>query len=124
MSKLLAVLVLGCACLFAQEFPLIGPVRDSNPHTSSPKDYRGCVIRSGGKILLTDPRGTEYNLVSSDRQLDSYVGHEVKITAFDVNPSAPSSGEKSVEGGNPQGQPPTLDVETIEKVADHCTSPQ
>jgi len=72
MCKLLAILVLSSAYLYAQEIPLKGPVRDSNPQARSPKEYQGCVIRSGGKILLADAAGTEYKLVSSGRELDSF----------------------------------------------------
>lgn len=124
MCKLLALLVLSSACLYAQEAPLKGPARDSNPHATSPKEYQGCVIRSGGKILLADAAGTDYRLVSRGRELDSYVGNEVKISAVDVNPSDSSSGERSVQSGQPQAQPATLDVQTIQKVADHCKSPK
>ena len=124
MLKLLAILVLSTGFLFAQEGPLRGPVRDSNPQAGSPKDYQGCVIRSTGKILLTDSQGTEYYLVSSSKKLDSYLGEEVRITAVDMNSGDPTSGERSVESGRAHNRPATLDVETIEKTADHCASPK
>jgi hypothetical protein len=125
MYRLLAVCTLCSACLVAQESPIESPSRDKNPQASSPRTYQGCVIRSQGKILLTDPSGTEYNLVSSSgRKLDSYVGQEVKIQANDLNPYDSSSDERSALSGQPQHGPPTLDVEYIEKVADHCSSPK
>ena len=123
MCKLLAILVLSSACLYAQEAPK-APTRDPNPQATSPKEYQGCVIRSGGKILLADAAGTDYKLVSSGRELDSYVGSEVKISAVDVNPNDPSSDERSIQSGQTQAQPATLDVETIQKVADKCKSPK
>jgi hypothetical protein len=123
MCKVLTILVLSSACLYAQEAPPKGSVRDSKSQASSPKEYQGCVIRSGGKILLADAAGTEYKLVSSGRELDSYVGNEVKISGVDPNREDPSSDERRVENGQPQAQPATLNVETIQKVADHCKSP-
>ena len=123
MSKLLLVWVLASVCGFAQESPTRGPVRDANPQSSTPKEYQGCIIRSGGRILLTTPQGTEYYLTSSARKLEAYVGEEVKVVAVAMNPSDASSTERSVESGKPQRQPLTLDIEEISKVADHCASP-
>jgi hypothetical protein len=124
MLKLLTVLTLGAACVFAQKLPLSAPLGGPETAASSPRNYQGCVIRSGGKILLTDARGTEYYLVSSGRKLDSYVGQEVQLTALSVNPADPSSSPRNVENGEAQGQPTTLSVETIAKTADHCASPK
>ena len=125
MRKLLPLLTLFSACLVAQETPLKGPNRDANPQASAPKEYRGCVIRSQGRILLSDASGAEHNLVSSNgRKLESYVGQEVKIQANDLNPNDTSSDERSRQSGQPQHQPSTLDVESIEKAADHCSSPK
>jgi len=58
------------------------------------------------------------------RELDVFVGREVKITVVDRNPSAFFPSERSVQSGEPQRQPATLEVETIEKVADRCASPR
>jgi hypothetical protein len=74
--------------------------------------------------MLTDASNRDYRLVSSARKLDSYVGQEVKITATAINPDDPSSGERGVNSGKPPNQPPALDVEDIEKLADHCSSPK
>ena len=74
--------------------------------------------------MLSEPSGTEYILVSTSRKLDSYVGQEVKILASDLNPNDPSSDERSILTGEPQLEPTTLDVQYIEKVADHCKSPK
>jgi len=82
------------------------------------------VIRSGGKVMLTDVSNKDYQLVSSAHSLDSYVGEEVKITASSINPSDPSSDERGISAEQPQGQPMTLDVQDIQRVSDRCTSPQ
>ncbi|MBV9624540.1 MAG: hypothetical protein JOZ14_11225 [Acidobacteria bacterium] len=125
MRKILAVCMLVSACLVAQETPIRGPNRDPNPQASTPKVYQGCVIRSQGKILLTGESGAEHNLISSNgRKLQDYVGQEVRIEGNDVNPNDKSSDERSRLSGQPQHQPSTLDVESIEKVADHCSSPK
>ena len=124
MRLLLAVGVMISTGLIAPEHPTHGPNRDPNPQSTRPTSYQGCVIRSNGSVMLTDPSNRDYKLVSSARKLDSYVGQEVRITATLMNPNDPSSDEKSVSGEVPQNQPKTLDVEDIEKVADKCSSPK
>jgi hypothetical protein len=121
MRILLAMFVLTAALLVGQETPLKGPNRDPNSQASTPKTYQGCVIRSSGKLMLTDASNTDYKLVSAARSLDVYVGQEVRITASIINPNDASSDERSATD-KPQ-KPLTLDVEDIAKVADHCSSP-
>jgi hypothetical protein len=111
------VFLLVSACLFAQEAPLSGPVRDRNPQAAKPQAYQGCVIRTNGQVMLTDGSGADYKLVSSRRALDRYVGQEVQITATPINPKDSTADGISVE------IPPTLDVAAIAKVAAHCPSP-
>jgi Protein of unknown function (DUF5818) len=120
----IAVFLLVSACLFAQEVPLGGRVRDPNPHAARSQTYQGCVIRTNGQVMLTDASGTDYKLVSSTRALDRYVGQEVQITATPINPNDSTADEISVMAQVPMEIPPTLDVEEIAKVADHCTSPK
>jgi hypothetical protein len=119
MRILIAVCVLTSAFLVGQEVPLKGPNRDPNSQASTPNTYQGCVIRSNGKVMLTDASNIDYKLVSSARSLDTYVGQEVRITASIINPNDASSDETE----EPQ-KPLTLDVEDIVKVADHCSSPK
>ena len=123
MRILLTVCVLTSAFLVRQETPLKGPNRDPNPQASTPKTYQGCVIRSNGKVMLTDASNTDYKLVSTARSLAIYVGQEVRITASIINPNDASSDERSAATDEPQ-KPLTLDVEDIAKVADHCSSPK
>src|SRR5881394_3274592 len=122
---MISALVLISAMAFAQESPTRGPATgDPAANSTTPKTYQGCVVRSGGKIMLTDANNRDYVLVSSARKLDSYVGQEVKLSAVNMNPGDPSSDEHGVNAEQPQGQPMTLDVENIQKVSDRCTSPQ
>ncbi len=124
-TLILLLLISGCVC--AQESPTRDgrANRDPNANSSDPKTYQGCVIRSSGSIVLADPMGKEYKLASRNGvQIDTYVGHEVQIIASDVNPADPSSGERSVTTGQPKNGPVALDVEQIQKVADHCSSPK
>jgi len=123
MRILLAVYVLTSAFLVGQETPLKGPNRDPKSQAGTPKTYQGCVIRSNGKVMLTDASNTDYKLVSRARSLDTYVGQEVRITASIMNPNDGSSDERSAATDEPQ-EPRTLDVKDIAKVADHCSSPK
>jgi len=123
MWKRIATLILAAACALAQESPAKGPAnRDPNANSSAPRTYQGCVIRSTGNIMLTDPSGHDYRLIS-ERPLDSYVGQEVRIVASNLNSGDPSSAERSVES-KPPGLPPALNVESVEKVSDRCSSPK
>lgn len=135
MRSALAACVLFSSFAFAQEVPLKGPNYDPNPQASSPQTYQGCVIKTNGKLALTDSEGTDYFLVrnarstngdsqTSSKALGAYVGQEVRIRAATVNPSDPSLDERSVNSQQPQKRPKTLDVEDISKVADHCSSPK
>jgi hypothetical protein len=74
--------------------------------------------------MLTTGNNKDYKLVSSARSLESYVGQEVQLSAVNMNPSDPSSDERGVSAEEPQAKPMTLDVENIQKVSDHCSSPQ
>ena len=112
---------------FAQsaESPGRGPAsEDPAANSTTPATYQGCVVRSGGKIMLTDAENRDYILVSSERSLDSYVGQEVQVSAVHMSPNDPTSNERGISAQQPQGQPLTLDVENIQKVADKCSSPK
>lgn len=124
MRIFLSVLMISAFAL-AQESPTRGPATgDPSANSTTPKTYQGCVIRSNGSVMLTTEENKDYKLVSNARSLDSYVGQEVQITASNINPSEPSSGERSVSAEEPQRQPATLDVEDIQKIAEHCSSPK
>lgn len=124
MRIFLAGLILVSMCAVAQEVPIQGPNRDPNPQATLPKTYQGCVIRSNGSVMLTDASNNDYKLVSNVRSLDSYVGQEVRITATQITPGDPSSDDRAATAEKAPGQPATLDVEEIAKVADHCSSPK
>ena len=120
----LAVAVVVTLGAFAQESPDKGPATgDPTANSTSPSPYLGCVVRSGGKIMLTDANNKDYVLVSSGRSLDSYVGQEVQLSAITMNPSDPSSNEHGISAEQPRG-PMTLEVENIRKVSEKCSSPQ
>lgn len=123
-ALLLGFLLLATAAL-CQEFPIQGPAtQDHDKNASRPKSYQGCVIRSNGSIMLADQYNRDYKLVGNGKSLDSYVGQEVRITAANVNPSDPSSDERSISDGKPANAPQNLSVEDIEKVSDRCHSPK
>jgi hypothetical protein len=125
MRSLVAALLVISAMASAQESPNRGPATGNTAANSTkPEAYQGCVLRSGGKIMLTDADNRDYVLVSSARKLDSYVGQEVQLSAVNISPSDPLSDEHGLNAEQPQGQPMTLDVENIQKVSDRCTSPQ
>jgi DNA/RNA endonuclease YhcR with UshA esterase domain len=125
MRKLLLTFLLLSIGAVAQEFPTQGPAtQDHDKNSSRPKSYQGCVIRSNGSIMLADQYNRDYKLVGNGKSLDSYVGQEVKLTASNVNPSDPSSDERSISDGKPANSPQTLNVEDIAKVSDRCHSPK
>ncbi len=125
MRLILPALLLMSAAIFAQENPTKGPATgDPAANSTTPRTYQGCVIRSSGNIMLTTAGNKDYKLVSSARSLDSYVGQEVQLSAVNMNPNDTSSDERGVSAEEPQAQPMTLDVENIQKVSDHCSSPQ
>ena len=133
--SILISLCLISLCAAAQEVPLKGPNHDPNPQATLPRTYQGCVIKTNGRLALTDSAGTDYFLVKNARStsgdsqaasksLERYVGQEVRLRAAPINPSDPSLDERSVSSQEPVKQPKTLDVEDIAKVADHCSSPK
>lgn len=125
MRILFAAVLLMFAVAYAQETPTKGPATgDRTANSTTPMTYQGCIIRSNGKIMLADAKNKDYILVSTGRSLDDYVGQEVKLSASNMNPSDTSSDEHGMSAEQPQGQPMTLDVEDIHKIADRCSSPQ
>lgn len=112
---------------FAQsaESPSKGPAtKDPAANGTTATTYQGCVVRSGGKIMLTDAENRDYILVSSERSLDSYVGQEVQVSAIHISPNDPTSNAQGISGQQPHGPPLTLAVENIQKIADRCSSPK
>ena len=125
MRLIIPALLFVSAFALAQETPIKGPATgDSAANSTTPRTYQGCVIRSSGSIMLTTSGNKDYKLVSSARSLDSYVGQEVQLSAVNMNPNDASSDERGVSAEEPQAKPMTLDVEDIQKVSDHCSSPQ
>ena len=102
MRILVPALLLISAMAFAQESPNRGPATgDPAANSATPRTYQGCVVRSGGKIMLTDAKNRDYVLVSSARSLENYIGQEVQLSAVNMNPSDPSSDEHGVSAEQP-----------------------
>ena len=119
---LLATLIVSFAA--AQEFPIKGPATgDPEKNSSQPNTYQGCVVRSNAGLMLNSALNHQYKLTGT-LALDSYVGQEVQIVAYNMNPNDPSSGERSMSAGEPQNTPDTLVVEEIQKMSDSCTAQQ
>ena len=124
-AVLICAALVSSVAVLAQESPEKGPATgDPTANSTKPMTYQGCVIKSNGKIMLTDEKNKDYILVSSGRPLDEYLGQEVKLSAFIISPSDASSDEHGMSAEQPQGQPMTLDVEDIQKISDKCSSPQ
>lgn len=125
MRILMLAFLLTSAFAQSPESPNRGPAtEDSTANSTTPKTYQGCVVRSGGKIMLTDAQNRDYILVSSGRSLDSYIGQEVQLSAISMNPNDPTSTQHGIGAQQPSGPPMTLDVENIQKVRDKCSSPK
>jgi len=125
--RILFVLLLFSVTAFAQESPSRDgrANRDPNANASQLQTYQGCVIRSSGEIVLADPGGKEYKLLSRRGvDLASYVGQEVQLSASDVNPGDQSSDERSMNSGEARNNIRALDVEQISKVSENCRSPK
>ena len=125
--RTLFVLLLFSVTAFAQESPSRDgrANRDPNANASQLQTYQGCVIRSSGEIVLADPGGKEYKLLSRRGvDLASYVGQEVQLSASDVNPGDQSSDERSMNSGEARNNIRALDVEQISKVSENCRSPK
>jgi len=97
---------------------------DATANSSKLQTYQGCVVRSGGKIMLIDAQNRDYILVSSARPLENYVGQEVQLSAMSIDPKGPRSNEQGINPQQAPGQLLTLDVENLQKVAAKCSSPK
>ena len=97
---------------------------DPAANTTAPTTYQGCIVRSGGKIMLTDAENRDYILVSSEQLLDRYVGQEVQVSATHISPNDPASNAQGISAQQPHHRPLTLAVENIQKIADKCSSPK
>jgi len=125
--RILLILLLFSVSALTQESPSRDgrANRDPNANASQLQSYQGCVIRSSGEIVLANPAGKEYKLLSR-RGLDlaSYIGQEVQISASDVNPGDQSSDERSMNSGEASNNIRSLNVEQISKVSENCQSPK
>jgi hypothetical protein len=125
--RILLCLLLFSLSVFAQESPARDgrANRDPGANASQMQNYKGCVIRSSGEIVLADAGGKEYKLLSRrGLALASYVGQEVQLSAADVNPGDQSSDERSMNSGESRNNIRALDVEQISKVSENCQSPK
>jgi hypothetical protein len=99
-------------------------VETPTANCSTQQRYQGCVVRSGGKIMLIDAQNRDYILVSSDRSLENYVGHEVQVCAIPIDPAGPTSSDPEINPQQPAGHLPTLNAEKLQKIAEKCSSPK
>jgi len=99
MTRLLLFFLIPAACFSQQQ----SAGRDSDAGNPA-KEYQGCVIRSGGNILLTTPANKDFKLASTSGStsapLDTYVGDEVKITATQTTPQNAASPAAEAGAGN------------------------
>jgi|KBSMisStandDraft_5_1062788.scaffolds.fasta_scaffold21597_3 hypothetical protein len=97
---------------------------DPQAGCSTGQTYQGCMVRSGGRMMLIDPQNRDYILVSSDRSLENYVGHEVQVCAIPIDPAGPTSSDPEINPQQPAGHLPTLNAEKLQKIAEKCSSPK
>src|SRR5213076_842427 len=103
MLRLLLFFLIPAACFSQQQ----SAARDSDAYNPA-KEYQGCVIRSGGNILLTTPANKDFKLTrasastsaTTTASLDTYVGDEVKIIATQTTPQNPASPAAEAGAGN------------------------
>ncbi len=107
--------------VIAQDSPssdAAGNVQQHSMTTPSPQNsaVRGCLSGSAGNFTLTDQNGMQYKLLGSEAELQSKVGHEVQVSGTQVrsNETDSSNGESTTDATN------SLQVTTVEDVADHC----
>ena len=124
MRILLLAFLLTSACALSPEWPSRG-FAEENPtiNCSTPQTYQGCVVRSGGKIMLIDAENRDYILLSRDRSLENYVGQEVQLCASTI-PKDPESNDHRIDPQPPAGELLTLRVGNVQKVSDKCISPK
>jgi hypothetical protein len=122
MRTLLLLILIPAACFCQGDSPGNGNKRESTTD-SSMKEYQGCVIRSGGDILLTTPANVDFKLSGAPGSLDRYVGDEVKVTASQTAPDNAGSPAADATAGNTKQGPQTIEVAEITKIAERCSSP-
>ncbi|HTM35753.1 MAG TPA: hypothetical protein VL156_03330 [Terriglobales bacterium] len=99
-------------------------VETPTANCSTQQRYQGCVVRSGGKIMLIDAQNRDYILVSSDRSLENYIGQEVQLCATSIIRKDPASKDPGIDPQPPPGDLLTLNVGNVQKVSDKCISPK
>jgi len=97
---------------------------DPQAGCSTGQTYQGCMVRSGGRMMLIDPQNRDYILVSSDRSLENYIGQEVQLCATSIIRKDPASKDPGIDPQPPPGDLLTLNVGNVQKVSDKCISPK
>jgi hypothetical protein len=110
---LLSVLLLSVSWMAAQDS---SPSQKESSQTAagSQTTVEGCVSSSAGKYMLTDSKGTSYELTGDTSKLADHVGHEVKITG------TTSAGENSSAGSMGAGASQSLEVSSVKHVSKTC----
>lgn len=116
---LLAVLLLSCAWVAAQNYPSSGQKQSGQQQSGSAMSgsqtkVEGCLSGADGKYTLTDKHGTTYELTGDTSKLAEHVGHTVEITGTSSG-SATSTGNKMGAGAAE-----TLDVTSVKHIAKTC----
>jgi hypothetical protein len=64
---------------------------NAEPGANMSSTVEGCLSRSGGKYMLTDPSGTEYELTGKTAGLKAHVGHTIEVTGRPISGHKPGS---------------------------------
>jgi hypothetical protein len=106
----------------AQEMPRYSPAtRDPGANSHALKTRQVCLESDNGKTTFTDNGGKKYEAISDRVSLPAYVGQNVKITGYLVNPEDPSNAEMSNNAAGAKSATPAFYVSEIEKIADTCS---
>ncbi|HSZ62874.1 MAG TPA: hypothetical protein VK828_13815 [Terriglobales bacterium] len=77
---------------------------------------QGCLSGTDGNYMLTDDKGTTYQLTGDTAKLSEHVGHEVKIMG--TTGAASASGSSGSMGNNNTSQ--TLQVNSVKHISKTC----
>jgi hypothetical protein len=106
----------------AQEMPRYSPAtRDPDANSRAQKTRQVCLESDNGKITFAENGGKRYEAISDRVSLSAYVGKNVRITGYLVNPEDPSNPEMSNNAAGAKSATPAFYVSEIEKVADSCS---
>jgi hypothetical protein len=89
----------------------------TSSNAASQKTVEGCLSSSAGKYMLTDKRGTTYELTGDSSKLAEHVGHEIKVTGTESAGSASASGGTM---GQTAGSERTIEVSSFKHISKTC----